>query len=952
MLAENYQTEVLLRLYSLNINCVFGNDYKYYNENSTLQQPIENMFVKVSRCIVQSTMHSNGLTCVSGCANELSITLRERSRNEDSIYTIKSGEEVTNDSIFINRYWGIQLSDEDVSALSKLSSTLAAFQFSVFLTYDCWCSLNIGLNSADVRIADLSILWALIEFFASYFSDSSFGHPCFTFQGACENRDSVKDQCMNLNVCVFLPEFTLQLPSFLSENILVKIASPIDGGLIYKYSNIGLNYSSQQLSFQKVSFFTNDDPIISNLSCAIKYDYDAATHQTSILISSSDDDEASDAQYRLGENATFSKLPIIVPDPVIVQPCEVPERNLAKVVPCDIVVDVDSLYCIAKSISKLVTDSSDSDMISELDTTSLEVGSLSISFELLEWRLLARDPVLGLHMPIAMFYISAFRGTIFDLKSELGDDRGLLSSTSSPNEFRCGLLLDCFADSFNNTWKCWEPLIEPWACQLVLESNAAHGDGISFQSKTPFLFNITSAFLDIVAEELENLSGYGHNHENELRSHGSGRHDSNERYAFSLRNETGETIRYFQGRSIPVYNDPFDYVDNAEVHQLKFDPIETILCNMKSIEQPVFASRETDLKAGSYTLNVQINGFKTVPRLSVDKLGYMYGNLVPLHSDLRMRYASNAMKHVLKLYAEVLQVNGGRQICLKSIFKVTNSTSHPINFSIGWSNAKGDMDWKILRIQETTNIPLSHFYEALKSSNAEDLGGIWFKPDTKDKTTHEIVLAAMSSIKPHPQEAILKSVNVDPSSVEISALVQNSRRFDSTLQELSTGFRCTCPIRVGESMASSFCYVIEVKRESLSETNGERNIREVAPLLPDIRYTITIHPPIVLRNFLPKKAKFTLVPRGGKSVIWTKVMEPHEVASVHTLPLNSSIFLHVEVGNCQTPQGEWTLIHADDEEGENINQQGKHYLYFYFKVACSHGVSTFNHQNIPTLSRC
>jgi len=152
-----------------------------------------------------------------------------------------------------------------------------------------------------------------------------------------------------------------------------------------------------------------------------------------------------------------------------------------------------------------------------------------VTVELASLKLLLLDPILGLHLPLiklvvgelhAMVYHGpnvdvgvasgaaavqnefklGFNGgqlgqearsqSLLSMSPSSGSPRGILSRSLS-----ISLHVRVWSDYFNIALKCWEPLLEPFACRALYEDGHARGRGLTVRSHCPLLVNVSSAFL-------------------------------------------------------------------------------------------------------------------------------------------------------------------------------------------------------------------------------------------------------------------------------------------------------------------------------------------------------------------------------------------------------------------------------------------------------------------------
>jgi hypothetical protein len=68
-----------------------------------------------------------------------------------------------------------------------------------------------------------------------------------------------------------------------------------------------------------------------------------------------------------------------------------------------------------------------------------------------------------------------------------------------------GVELRVWADYFNMNLRGWEPLLEPWQCRVLVESNPGRGNGLTIKSANIAHFNVTGALLEMIHQYSELL---------------------------------------------------------------------------------------------------------------------------------------------------------------------------------------------------------------------------------------------------------------------------------------------------------------------------------------------------------------------------------------------------------------------------------------------------------------
>lgn len=149
-----------------------------------------------------------------------------------------------------------------------------------------------------------------------------------------------------------------------------------------------------------------------------------------------------------------------------------------------------------------------------------------VTVEVASLKLLLLDPTLGLHLPLLKLVIGELHAMVcngpnldvgvasgdvavpdaFKLSRQPGQEvplQSLLSTTPSlgsptrilSRALNVSLHVRFWTDYFNIALKCWEPLLEPFACRALYEDGLIRGRGLTVRSYCPLLVNFSSAFL-------------------------------------------------------------------------------------------------------------------------------------------------------------------------------------------------------------------------------------------------------------------------------------------------------------------------------------------------------------------------------------------------------------------------------------------------------------------------
>ncbi|CAN0004346.1 unnamed protein product, partial [Discosporangium mesarthrocarpum] len=176
------------------------------------------------------------------------------------------------------------------------------------------------------------------------------------------------------------------------------------------------------------------------------------------------------------------------------------------------------------------------------------------------------------------------------------------------------------------------------------------------------------------------------------------------RVSFTILNLTGQRARYFQ----PIAGDEtrrLRYLREGERGSLHFMATMTVLRNGKVKEVPFGVQREVyrigehgdtlpgvtrpveegggekgQLTSGSHTVAVQVSGYRWLPQVRADALGT---RVVPLQAllgrvDARKICPDPRVAAALSLVTDVHHLHGGRQITLRSVFRLQNCTDHNV----------------------------------------------------------------------------------------------------------------------------------------------------------------------------------------------------------------------------------------------------------------------------------
>lgn len=116
----------------------------------------------------------------------------------------------------------------------------------------------------------------------------------------------------------------------------------------------------------------------------------------------------------------------------------------------------------------------------------------SLHFHAVDLQLVLVDHGFGFHLPHAKLIFDALSVT-----HKTGVD---LDKEDSEPTIAVWVQGNCRADFFNKLLKCWEPLLEPLAMQVVLEKSAERGSGLSLRIENEVHINFTTVLFSVILE--------------------------------------------------------------------------------------------------------------------------------------------------------------------------------------------------------------------------------------------------------------------------------------------------------------------------------------------------------------------------------------------------------------------------------------------------------------------
>ena len=537
--------------------------------------------------------------------------------------------------------WGLE---SDVRDIDK--TLPQPFQLSCFMTKD-WALINLGLESANGILSELSPIWFFLGFFVGYWQDPAYGNPGYIGQdkardvknvlGASRKVDLKDPEGMNIDFRLWLSKPHLCIPCDLVDPRAPSLRIESETGLWYRFRSIK-EYKMQEV----VS--TGLDLLFANEFLSPRQTFDSRDRMVRHLVEGlsfglrlDGNNECNHADYALQIpfNMTTSAdcsirshelnvMPMILDAPTICSPVETPTRFLGPHV-CEITVIVEVLPLTSSVMVNFFKGPVDENIQANNDVEE-EPGTFSFSGNIGDLRLFAVDPVLGVQLPVAVISISSVVLTASQLSNGTTSNAEVSRGESVPEDLQVTVDCHLWGDYFKlGVTRSWEPLLEPYKCTLLYEKSKYRGQGMSLNADCPLHLNVSGALLLIVDEVVDSFSRlakdvFGQDTEQELERaipksslmrdrltvgdkvrlrgdqylpviHDIPKPLLGDRVAFSFCNLTGQKVRIHQqegfdrldGRLKPAV---VTYLDHDESTSLSFDATISVVKNLSVVEVP------------------------------------------------------------------------------------------------------------------------------------------------------------------------------------------------------------------------------------------------------------------------------------------------------------------------------------------------------------------------------
>jgi hypothetical protein len=916
-----------------------------------------------------------------------------------------------------------------------------ALQLSIFITPG-WQLYNLGLNSPQVILSDLSPIYRFLKFVSTYFTNPRFGNPSLT---ALDQLKQIKMDIKNESLDLRVPGSganagnvsSLDFRLWLAKPFLSLPCNPLDefcpglriegeGGVWYQYLTIS-GFCSQQcvsdclhMSFDKsirlqpsdVVNMYSETRLVENLSVGFRLDSNSVSGHMDLCVQIPfDSTNACDIS-----SPRIYIPPDIIAPPMICSPYEHLTRSLGPIV-CEITCLVEILpltfstllnFLAARTDNSEHVTSSDNDAgtdsVSDFslvdakcyvgpahetsDFSNSKVGkdrsTISVVASIRDTRFFVLDPVLGPYLPLAVLSISSLSISSSFFANELTEF--CLSSDGVPAEdFQVAAACHLWADYFKlGLTRSWEPLIEAYRFRCDFEKSRNRGTGLSLNSDSRLHFNISSSLLIVLdevfgdfmrtmsqtflddstsAKEIEQ-SNRSQNHDRQALSdfifdvdiahNRSGPIAKEERVPFLLRNMTGQKMRIVRPAEVMCERTNtaiVTYLDDSEANVLTFPPCISVVKNLKVTEVAYpglpYRNKKAQSDVSQHLIDLQIPGFHWLEGIEVDKFGRKFSKIFPRSPEVRAKVDDDwRLANMMQLLVEVGLRNGGRQVTVRSVISVTNKTTHSLGLRFDPDPLSKPQDRGVFESYRTKEkrLDLSADFELSPGASLQiptlllesslrhpgsNLGCLWIKPNIRrfdakasvsSSAENEVCADEIEVAFSSRQVAFAKLVK------ESSALFEAARFRHLGPNQAKTKLQLSCPVaRASGDRLAPFCFAIEVDRSPIipirEKLFGEkRSDRTHAP----VAYSLVVHPPIVIANFLPEKSRFELMHAVNRMVLWSGELEPGQQESVHSVGLDAPLLLFINLGFAKTPVGEGALVHHGSDLPPSV--RGKSFL--------------------------
>jgi hypothetical protein len=424
--------------------------------------------------------------------------------------------------------WGLRT---DVRTLGE--SLPMPFMVTCFMTPE-WALINVGGESIDAIMFELSWIWVFLGYFKSFFKEPEFGNPGHQAERWVHRvKNSLRKSYgeapvgfepgpgISVDFRLWLCRPILSLPSDYHSTLSPSLRINCKTGLWYRYKSID-EFSSQEVATTDINlYFVNEfedprncrkgdprnsmsgiRPVIEGLSFGLRYDCNNAVNHKDITVQIPfAGEKVPPCSITGGE---LEVAPIILEPPTVCTPFQSLERSLGPKV-CEITCIIEVLPVTSATMMNFFRGPANKN--EEFVPVEIDRGpaTISVSAQVGDIRVFAIDPILGVQLPVAALSLRTVRITLSKYSIEQGGD--IPRGDAPPGDFQVAIDSHLWADYFKlGITRSWEPLIEPFKCILLRETSERRGQGFSLDADCPFHVNLTGAFLQNLNEIIESFS--------------------------------------------------------------------------------------------------------------------------------------------------------------------------------------------------------------------------------------------------------------------------------------------------------------------------------------------------------------------------------------------------------------------------------------------------------------
>jgi hypothetical protein len=682
-------------------------------------------------------------------------------------------------------------------------------------------------------------------------------------------------------------------------------------------------------------------------------------------------------------SSLISVQPTQVGNETICRPFVQPERRFGPSI-CEVTVVIELMPLVSKAVTNFFNPvdeilvgeiGSEPEHDSDMDTVDNHHANgddadktFSVVVKMKDIRVFSCDPVLGPHLPVAALSIACFDLTASQFAMLTDGTNSEVSVHRNLENLQVVVGGHFWADYFKlGLTRSWEPLLEAFKLDALYEKSRERGAGLCVGTDSTLHVNVSGALLVILDEVVdsyrrsfaetfgEGSAGVSKSLVRSLQTdHRRSIEDASgamvvfheiprtiansDRVPFALRNMTGQELRLCKQTDGAANQDPngsivVSYVDHGQSTELKYLPSISVVSNMSVIEVefPGLPDGKREFPhpdiVSPHELDVQLPGFHWIHGIKVDTFGRSFCGVVPTSQIVSAKADRDwRIANAMKLLVEVGLQNGGRQVTLRSLFSITNRTSHQLSllfhpnpshdpeaFEVSGAT-RADKDGEICP-GETLQVPVLLSESALRQSG-NHIGSIWIRPSTNSHSrsfhffVHGDETLTMDALRVHYSS---KPIQLAKLVSESAVLFENKLKNALSDDETMTGVHLSCPVLHEADRLAPFCYVVEVARSPLVKaslpTQGIEKARGRSRAHGPVAYSLSVHPTFVIVNLLPQKGRFELMHAVRRTVVWFADLQAGEQVSIHSVGLDAPLLLLINLAFCRTPVGEGALVH-------------------------------------------